>query len=354
MAMEREHMRAIEAHREDGNEIGAQFLEGTLKTFLAAKEGGLVKDLPWEEQVVYVSTTEPVLSPEQREEALVHQFETRVASLAETGITEHSFVKRYPIPTREQFVNILRSEQNQELAERKTAQGFSRLDLTPFAAPTTHLLKKTEAIVIIARSKANTLLLSKRDENEADHPAAVNTTDPIWIWDGIRGVLTKQGLRYFPERFTDDHGGRTRKTILTDPRICAVPGWSIRFDEPTVILPQPHQAQTVGGRTQLATNATPRDYLTTLSGPMYAGETGRTIEDFLTDFAVHLHETGQVSYEWNQQSAVWLIGNVDPQTGSVPYGFWYRGSRQLELSAGSPGSQFGLWGTAPTVRLIGV
>ena len=104
----------------------------------------------------------------------------------------------------------------------------------------------------------------------------------------------------------------------------------------------------------METNATPRDYLTTLSGPMYAGETGRTIEDFLTDFAVHLHETGQVSYEWNQQSAVWLIGNIDPQTCSVPSGCWFRDNRQLELVAGNPAYQYGYWGAAPTVRLIGV
>lgn len=298
---------------------------------------------------------ESVISPEQREEENVHQFETRVASLAETGITEHGFTMadRFPVPTVPQFLKILRGTQNQELVTRKTGQGLTRLDLTPFGAPTTYLLSRIIRVLKV-RDKKTLVFHSKRDNAEPNHPANVDTTTPVWIEDGIESEIDREELVYFPTSFTDNHGGKTKAAILTDPAICAIPGWSIRFSEPAVIIPLPDQVRSLGGRSQLPTNMTPHDYLAALRNPMYAGETGRTIEDFLTDFAVRLHETGQVSFDWNQRSALWLIGNLDPQTGCVLRGNWDRGEGRLRVVVDHPGDQFGNWGAAPTVRLVGV
>ena len=46
--------------------------------------------------------------------------------------------REYPVPTQEQVVELF--AHNRELVGRKVPQGFDRLELTPMAMPTPHLL----------------------------------------------------------------------------------------------------------------------------------------------------------------------------------------------------------------------
>ena len=54
--------------------------------------------------------------------------------------------KEYPIPTREQVVELF--DHNRELVGRKFLQGFDRLELTPMAMPTPLLIDRMKAAIL--------------------------------------------------------------------------------------------------------------------------------------------------------------------------------------------------------------
>jgi hypothetical protein len=117
-------------------------------------------------------------------------------------------------------------------------------------------------------------------------------------------------------------------------------------------LPRQGSDKTIGGRKQLENNQTPHDYLKNLQTSQYQGESGWTYEDFLTDFLVNLEQTNQVSHEWSESSALWMVGAYLPGSASVPIGYWARGSGRLVVDAGGPDVRGEDWGVRSTVRLV--
>jgi hypothetical protein len=260
--------------------------------------------------------------------------------------------KEYPVPTHEQLQEVF--TRNEELVDRRMRQGFTLLQLTPIAMPNSQLIDRVKTAVL-RHAAAGKIFQTKQDSTDADIPVRVNG-EPIWMWVRVRQAVDTPNLVYFPRDYTDNHQGLTKEEVMQETRLCAVPGWSVGLIEPIPIMPRQGQGEVIGGRRQLEADSTPRDYLLTLSTPTYQGETGWTLEDFLTHFIIRLETTNQVSHDRSDGNALWLLGlylpNSMPNVRIVPTGNWVSDAgRRIYLGAHRTGNRFRDWVARSTVRL---
>jgi hypothetical protein len=276
----------------------------------------------------------------------------RSKKLGVIGIDE----EEYPVPTREQLQEIF--THNKELVDRKMRQGFTQLQLTPIAMPVSQLIERVKTVVL-KHAAAEKILQTKKNSTDSNIPVRVNSGGPIWMWDRVRQELDTANLVYFPRAYSDrDHRGLTKKQVIREIRLCAVPGWSVGLIEPLSIMPQQGQGRVIGGRKQLEEYYTPREYLQTLSTPIYEGETGWTPEDFLTHFVIRLEKSNQICHDRHDGNALWLLGSYMPDSMPnaklVPVGYWDRDAgRRIRLSAHRTGNRLRAWVARSMVRLGG-
>jgi hypothetical protein len=260
--------------------------------------------------------------------------------------------KEYPIPTQEQVVELF--NHNRELVGRKVPQGFDRLELTPMAMPTPLLIDRMKAAILKHAAEGKTYQ-TRRSPSDPLIPVRVNTEKTVWIWDTLRQALDTDELIYFPQEYSSNHRGQTKLEVVNSRRICAVPGWSVGLVESLPIMPQQGQGKTLGGRRQLEIGHSPREYLQTLQTEMYEGETGETLEDFITGFLTHLETSDEVSNDVNDYNALWCLGQYVEiaYADLVPTGRWYRDVGRARLDMHRTGNKLCTksWGGSSTVRL---
>jgi len=261
--------------------------------------------------------------------------------------------KEYPIPTQEQVLELF--AHNRELVSKKVPQGFDRLEITPLAMPTPLLIDRMKA-AILKYAAEGSIYQTRRSPSDPLIPVRINTEKQVWIWETLKQALDTDELVYFPQEYSSNHGGQTKLEAVNNGRICAVPGWSVGLVESLPIMPQPGQGKTLGGRSQLETGSSPRDYLRTLQAQAYQGETGKTLEDFITKFLTHLEETNEVSHDVNDDNALWCLGQYLKVTYAelVPTGRWYREVGRARLDMHRTGNRLCTrsWGGSSTVRLL--
>jgi len=263
--------------------------------------------------------------------------------------------REYPLPTLEQIVELFTC--SRELVAKKIPQGFDRLELTPMAAPIPLLMDRLTA-AILRHSAEERIYQTRRSPSDAQIPVRVNAEKQVWIWETLGQALDTNELVYFPQECSDNHGGLTKLEMIHDGRFCAIPGWSVGLVESMPMLPQQGQGEELGGRRQLEIGSSPREYLHTLQTPPYHGETGKTLEDFITEFLTHLEETHKVSHDRYDDNALWLLGNYvryveRVRSDLVPTGWWHRKFGRARLDAHRPGNKrcTQSWGAATAVRL---
>jgi hypothetical protein len=191
-------------------------------------------------------------------------------------------------------------------------------------------------------------------------PVHVNDEKQVWVWDTLRNVIDTDNLVYFPREYSDNHEGKTKSEVIDDANICAFPGWSVGLVESLPFIPEQGKGKKLGGRRQLETGSSPRDFLQTLQTEEYQGETGKTIEDFIIEFLIRLETTNEISNDRYDNNSLWLLGQYIKyvervKSDLVPTGWWHRDFGRLRLDAHRPGNRrcTRSWGGATVVRLIG-
>ena len=246
--------------------------------------------------------------------------------------------KEYPMPS-PGFVEELFAQHTEWLA-MKIAQGFSRLEITPLAMPLREMMQVLEE-AILAHGADHTIFQTRRSSADPLHPVRVNATKIVWIWETLRLAIEADELIYFPEKSAGHPRGNTKADVIYNRRICAVPGWSVGLAEALPILPGPGEGATIAGRKQLETGLSPREYLQILRTPPYQGETGRTLEEFITEFLIRLENTGEVSHDVHDSNALWFLGQYlkIPYAEVVPTGRWIRDLGRVRLDMHRTGNK---------------
>ncbi|MHB8105889.1 MAG: hypothetical protein ACYDH4_00460 [Candidatus Cryosericum sp.] len=258
----------------------------------------------------------------------------------------------YPVPTHEQLKEVF--ARNKELVNRKMQQGFTRLQFTPIGMSALQLIDLMRS-AIVRHAAEGRIYQTRRSRSDPLVPVCVNAEKQVWIWDTLEQALDTDELVYFPQEYSNDHRGQTKLEVINNRRICAVPGWSVRLVENLRIMPEQGQGRTLGGRRQLETGYSPREYLQTLQTEPYEGETGKTLEDFMTDFLTCLETTNEVSSDVNDHNALWCLGQYlrISYAEVVPTGRWVRDVGRVRLDMHRTGNKVCTrnWGVSSTVRL---
>ncbi len=292
------------------------------------------------------------------------EYERCVTALEHTGIlTQLTKSKRigvigidgkeYPLPTQEQVIELF--AHNKELVGRKVPQGFNRLDLTPLAMPIPHLMDSLKT-AILKHSAEGKIYQTRRSLSDPLILVRVNSIKQVWIWETLRQALDTDELVYFPQEYSINHGGQTKLEVIHHGSICAIPGWSIGLVESFPIMPSQGKGKTVRGRKQLEIGYSPREYLQTLQTETYQGETGKTLEDFITQSLTHLETTHEISNDVRDDNALWCLGQYVKikYAECVPTGRWHRDVGRVRLDMHRTGNKrcTQSWGGATTVRLL--
>jgi hypothetical protein len=263
--------------------------------------------------------------------------------------------KEYPVPTREQVCDLF--DHNRELVERKVPQGFDRLELTPLAMPAPILIDRLRA-AIIKHAAEGTIFQTRYSPSDPLILVRVNKEKQVWVWETLRQAWENGELVYFPQEYSVIHRGQTKPEVVRNRRICAIPGWSVGLVESFPIMPGPDQGTTRGGRKQLEIGSSPREYLLTLKDATYQGETGKTLEDFITAFLIRLETTNEVTNDLRDGNALWCLGQYMkiPWAEVVPTGRWHRDVGRVRLDMHRTGNKqcAKSWGVSTVVRLPGL
>ena len=260
--------------------------------------------------------------------------------------------REYPVPTQEQVVELF--AHNRELVGRKVPQGFDRLELAPMAMPLPNLfdLMKVAILKFAAEGK---IYQTRQSPSDPLIPVRVNQEKQVWVWDTLRQAIDTGELVYFPKEYSSNHRGQTKLEVVNNRRICAVPGWSVGLVENLSIMPEQGQGRTLGGRKQLETGHSPREYLQILQTETYEGETGKTLEDFISGFLTHLETTNEVSNDVYDNNGMWCLAHYLKISYAevVPTGHWHRSVGRIRLGMHRTGNKLCTksWGGSTTVRL---
>lgn len=250
--------------------------------------------------------------------------------------------KEYPAPSQEQVSVIIAA--NQRVLEKKMQQGFTRLQITPIAAPAPYLIARVKS-ALVRHAAEGKLFQTKQHEQDTDIPVQLNKKETVWMWSRIRQILDTPSLVYFPREYSPHkHHGFTKEEAIQNELLCAVPGWSVGLIESDTMMPQPGQGKTLAGRKQLEGVFHPREFLQLLNTPPYQGETGWVLEDLLTYFITQLEITNQVSHDRVDGNALWLLGTYVPDLERTPnlvlIGYWSRDvGRKLYLASHRTGNR---------------
>lgn len=246
--------------------------------------------------------------------------------------------REYPMPTEDELLMIF--DNNKELVRTKAAQGFSVLRLTPLAMASSVLINLMETVILKHASSGKIYQMRKKAADPLI-PARVNPEKQVWVWERLKEVLDTGKMIYFPKEYSNNHQGLSKIEAVKEKNICAFPGWSVSLAEETVIMPEQGKAKKIGGRKQLEIGCSPREYLKQLKAESYQGETGWTLEDFITNFIISLETKNEVSHDVADRNGSWCLAQywVLPYAEVVPAGRWIRKVGRARLDSHRTGNK---------------
>lgn len=240
----------------------------------------------------------------------------------------------YPVPTWQEIEKWLNNPEQNEFLQKKAEQGFTRLLLVPEKFPLDNFIKNYEE-TIASHRKEGTLFLS--DGAKVTEPPYEGKE--VYVWDEYKNADNNGKLMYAPREFTANHGAVTKSSITE--------GWRVILTENLPNLPKEGQGKTKGGRKQLETNQTPREYLKLLqTDPEYKGERGYTPEDYIIDVITRLEEKNQTT---DDDTYSYLIGAYFPSAGVAPGSFFNRDRRRASLGGSAADDRDDYYGVRVSV-----
>ncbi|MCX6780719.1 MAG: hypothetical protein NT003_01230 [Candidatus Magasanikbacteria bacterium] len=274
---------------------------------------------------------------------LKREYYQQVKSLSEIGFLEtdeHGEKgvtgidgKFYQLPTLQQVAAHFNAPERKAFIDRKFEQGFTRLLITPFAAPLDSFYDKARAVILEHRSgtdPSKKLLAADGSELICVQKDPFNIGSTYHRQD-IEGHLVYNITKLVNSMTggeTVHGGGKTKKEILSDDHQ-PFPGFRVQLLQQDLVIPRKGKGTAINGRPALEAGKTGSYYLALLQNPKspYYNEHGLFIEDWISLFATVLHETNTVIDDCADgvASLSLLIGSLRLFNDNYfPDGFWWR------------------------------
>lgn len=282
------------------------------------------------------------------------QYQKIVATLHDLGIL-HSLVgghigitgidgREYPLPEYDLLIREI--SKSWEWLNIKMNQGFCELLFVPIALPLSTFFEILER-QIIKHGKANGIFMSAKQSTYL----RVDLNNCFYRWDNWQDADIEGRLFYYPRSYKADSGGMTKKELLGKQKKSPFHGWIVALKE-SVEIPGEEIGEMQCARKQFEANYTPYEYLNFFSYPEYDHEEGLTIEGWIMEFFMRLHEKNVVIDDWNgNEKLSYLLGNFDPNYFVLPFAGWQRPARQAFIGRIYPCFQNMFIGARSVVRI---
>jgi hypothetical protein len=179
--------------------------------------------------------------------------------------------KEYILPSYEDILKRLQNPEAKELMEKKADQGFTKLQIIPFALPLSVLIDRYKQ-VLLKINKESGLKATDGSKLELDE------NNPVYVWenllqcdnpDGPKDRQMEYGVANYDGQTKEQRGGKYKSELLNDD---PDNGWHIALIEDNPDLPADNKGRTIAGRKQIEANQTPKQYLKSLQkDPQYQG-----------------------------------------------------------------------------------
>ena len=254
--------------------------------------------------------------------------------------------QEYAFPSFQEITKRLREKR--EIIKTKTAQGFQKLLIVPWGMKLDDLIAKYQQ-VILKHYQQGKLLATKEKPSDPDEPLDLNEEEPVWVWNQYENADLEGKLIYYPQEFSDNHHGKTKKQILDQTK----QGFNVLLIEDLPNIPRQGKGKTIQGRKQWEANKTPQEYLKALqTDPAYQSEQGLTPEDQIIYAITYLEQFNQViDDQFRNGSGSFQIGAYFPASARVPGTGWDSNTKRAGLGRSGPGEQFSIVGIRSGVRI---
>lgn len=293
------------------------------------------------------------------------QYETQVDVAWKSGLFEKKegaesdlpvierYGNKYQMPSWSDVQSTLRKPENLKFIKEKSAQGFTKMLVVPFAYDLTNMVEKlAEKVKELDEAGLNADGTSNPNKGifgAGGEKVEFNRADgdyPVFIWSD----LEDSALVYYPKRYVkDDHGGITKEDVIQ------VNGaWQICFVEDLPVIPE--DGKVIGGRKQIdrsgrciyGSTPTINDYREALNN-----HTDKKDKKQMKNPSKYEGERGQMGevYIWMQITSI--LGNDVPILMDYENGA-FRGSSLLDCyNASEDVVPSGSWDEADQILIIG-
>ena len=257
--------------------------------------------------------------------------------------------QEYILPSYEDILKRLKDPEKRKLIETKADQGFTKLQLVPFAMPLTVLIQCYKEVLLKTHKESG---IKATDGMMLE----LDTDNPLSVWEDLvqcdnpdtpPNKQMEYGVITYDAPTKEARGGQYKSELLQNPDNA----WHITLIEDSPNLPAENQGQIIAGRKQIEANKTSKDYLKLLqTQEQYQGETGQTPEEALTTWLNYLQEKKIVIDDYQGQGkANWLVGQY--LSGYVPYFVWDRDYRRPDLYRNVPDNSDSYYGCRPSASV---
>lgn len=289
---------------------------------------------------------------------LSRQYEKQVQVLRGAGLlqtrngvegiftTENGVSIETPLPTLEDITERL--ENKRELVEQKISQGFTKLLIVPFCRSISDL-ETLYTVRLYQNKRASTLFTYEKNRAGRIERCLAPLSSKKALYNELE--LDKNPILYYPENFSpNSSGGILKEELIRKPDQL----WRILLVEDTVSVPEEGKGQMVGNRPELEAGRSPEKFLQEIkTNPVYQGEEGFTLEDWLTLAIDRLETKNEMIDDRKMGVLPHFLGCYQPNVNQVPRA-WYSpdiGNGHISIISGAPQGGLSHFGVRTAVRI---
>lgn len=257
--------------------------------------------------------------------------------------------KEYPFPAYQVLQEHIRRKK--KLLQEKWKQGFTRLLVVPFAMSLDVLIEKYGQALVRHLNEGKLYATRFRSTDPAE-PMKLDVARPVWVWGDYKEADKNGKLIYLHREFGIEHRGVNKETHLSLFSGSDHAGWQLLFMEDLPNIPGKYTVKTKGGRTQLASGSSAKEYMDMLASKTeYTGESGMTPEDWISYALTHLEDNDEVIDDYMGTGRIaYQLGGYFAESNGVPCIYWGRSHKRANFSKDVTSSPHKYLGARTVVR----